>query len=189
MADDLVLKAGNEAAAAQREVVALVGAAVERHTVHGAGIINVHDVAVLRGAVGHGLGGAVLAQQAVDAGLDVRVAGGDVCLLDGQSGHIVRQGDIVLCSDAGAVTVCIQTVAVGEILVVKAVHRAVLRLGGGGGSGRGTGRRILLFGQGKAGCKDADRRRNGQKHAEQGFGRLFQEKTSCKKAAGSGCFR
>ena len=76
VADDLVLKAGDEAAAAQREVVALVGAAVERHTVHGAGIINVHDVAVLRGAVGHGLGGAVLAQQAVDAGLDVRVAGG-----------------------------------------------------------------------------------------------------------------
>ena len=24
---------------------------------------------------------------------------------------------------------------------------------------------------------------------KQGFGRLFQEKTSCKKAAGSGCFR
>ena len=170
MADDLVLKAGDEAAAAQREVVALVGAAVERHTVHGAGIINVHDVAVLRGAVGHGLGGAVLAQQAVDAGLDVRVAGGDVCLLDGQSGHIVRQGDIVLCSDAGAVTVCVQTVAVGEILIVKAVHGTVFRLGGGGGSSRGTGRRILLFGQREDGKDHAQGGGCRTQHAEQGFG-------------------
>ena len=171
MADDLVLKAGDEAAAAQREVVALVGAAVERHTVHGAGIINVHDVAVLRGAVGHRLGGAVLAQQAVDAGLDVRVAGGDVCLLDGQSGHIVRQGDIVLCSDAGAVTVCIQAIAVGKVLVVKAVHRAVLRDGRSGRSGRRRcGRSTLLFGQREDGKDHAQGGCCRTQHAEQGFG-------------------
>ena len=107
---------------------------------------------------------------------DTVLLSGVVYTARGQSGHIVRQGDIVLCSDAGAVTVCIQTVAVGEILVVKAVHRAVLRDGRSGRSRTGRsgrrrcGRSTLLFGQREDGKDHAQGGGCRTQHAEQGFG-------------------
>ena len=51
VADDLILKAGDEAAAAQGQAVVLSLAALESDTVHKALEVDIHDIAVLSSAI------------------------------------------------------------------------------------------------------------------------------------------
>ena len=174
MADDLILKAIDEAAAAQGQVVALIGAAGKGHAVHGAGIVDVHDVAALGGAAGHFLCGGVLRQQVVHLGLNVLRAGGDVRLFDGQGGVVVRQGHIVQRADVFQIAVGIDAAAVIKVLVVEILDLAV----GGYGRCGGSGRAALLPDQEKAGRDHAHGGQHGAQDAEQGFGVAFQRDTS-----------
>ena len=72
-ADKLVLKAGDEAARAEHEVVPRGGAAVELHVAQIAGVVDVDLIVELRGAVGDlDIAGGALAG-ALDFGADVVV--------------------------------------------------------------------------------------------------------------------
>jgi len=75
-------------------------------------------VAVSRGAVGDLPGGGVLAEHRIDLGLDVLLGRLDVCLFQRDGRIVLRQSDVVQRLDAGPIAVLIQTVAVGEVLVI-----------------------------------------------------------------------
>ena len=111
MADDLILKAGDEIAAAQGQVVVLGLAALKGDAVGKALEVDVHDVAVLGGAVAGQLTGVALlhplelgvhrrllhsmdrfldGQTVVSAQLDLRLDGD----LDGQGGALLVAGGI-----------------------------------------------------------------------------------------------
>ena len=171
VANDLVLKAVDERAAAQRQAVARVGAAGKGHAVHGAGVINVDGVAVGRGTVGHVLGGGVLAEQAVDLGLHVLAGGLYIGTLDRDGSVILRQGDIIQCPDALPVAVFIQTIAVSEVLVIVIRRGAQNTAGGLAGSGR---RAVGLA----AACR-AQSQSSGADQTERLGDATFQKNTSC----------
>ena len=118
MADDLVFKAVDESAAAQRQIVVLGAAAGELHVVHRADIVDVHGVAVGGSAVGDVLGGGMLAQQIADLLLHFLAGGLDVRALDGDGRKVFGQGHIVQSADALPVALLVQTIAVVEVLVV-----------------------------------------------------------------------
>ena len=118
MADDLVFKAVDESAAAQRQIVVLGAAAGELHVVHRADIVDVHGVAVGGSAVGDVLGRGILAQQIVDLLLHFLAGGLDVRALDGDGCKVFGQGHIVQSADALPVALLVQTIAVVEVLVV-----------------------------------------------------------------------
>ena len=118
VADDLVFKAVDESAAAQRQIVVLGAAAGELHVVHRADIVDVHGVAVGGSAVGDVLSGGILAQQIADLLLHFLAGGLDVRALDGDGCKVFGQGHIVQSTDALPVALLIQTIAVVEVLVV-----------------------------------------------------------------------
>ena len=118
VADDLVFKAVDESAAAQRQIVVLGAAAGERHVVHRADIVDVHGVSVGGSAVGDVLGGGILAQQIADLLLHFLAGGLDVRALDGDGCKVFGQGHIVQSADALPVALLVQTIAVVEVLVV-----------------------------------------------------------------------
>ena len=118
VADDLVFKAVDESAAAQRQIVVLGAAAGELHVVHRADIVDVHGVAVGGSAVGDVLGGGILAQQIADLLLHFLAGGLDVRALDGDGCKVFGQGHIVQSADALPVALLVQTIAVVEVLVV-----------------------------------------------------------------------
>ena len=171
VADDLVFEAVDEAAAAQRQAVAAVGAAREGYAVHGARVVDVDGVAVSRGAVGDLPGGGVLAEHRIDLGLDVLLGRLDVRLFQRDGRIVLRQGDVVQRLDAGPIAVLIQTVAVGEVLVIVIGCAAVDRDGLTAGSGRR-----------RAGLRAARRRqrqRTSAKKAERLRHKSFQLVPSC----------
>ena len=118
VADDLVFKAVDESAAAQRQIVVLGAAAGELHVVHRADVVDVHGVAVGGSAVGDVLGGGILAQQIADLLLHFLAGGLDVRALDGDGCKVFGQGHIVQSADALPVAFLVQTIAVVEVLVV-----------------------------------------------------------------------
>ena len=71
-ADKLFLESGDEAAGAQHQVVALGRAAVKGDAVLGAGIVDVHGIAVLGGTV-HADHAGVLLAQALDLAVDLLI--------------------------------------------------------------------------------------------------------------------
>ena len=113
----------------------------------------------------------VLAEQAVDLGLDVLLRRLDVRLFQRDGRIVLRQGDVVQRLDAGPIAVLIQTVAVGKVLVIVIGCAAVDRDGLTAGSGRR-----------RAGLRAARRRqrqRTGAKKAECLRHKSFQLVPSC----------
>ena len=84
VADDLILEAGDEAAAAQSQAVVLCLAALECNAVHKALEVDVNDVAVLSSALTGQLTGVALLHT-LQLGLDSLVRNSMDRLLDGQT--------------------------------------------------------------------------------------------------------
>ena len=68
-AHHLLFKAGDEHARADRQGLTLRGAALKGDAIHAAGVVQVYDIAVFNGAVGHILGGARALHIVLDAGV------------------------------------------------------------------------------------------------------------------------
>ena len=69
-ADELALEAGNKGVGAENKVLILRRAAVERNAVEQSGVVDVHGVAVLRGAL-HGNKTGILLAQALDVAVNL----------------------------------------------------------------------------------------------------------------------
>ena len=163
VAHDLLLKAGDEGAAAQGQVIALGGAAGKDHPVHRAAVVDVGDVAVLGGPAGHRLLDAVGLQQVIPLGLDLLLRGLDVRLFEGDGRVVLGQGDVIQRAHPFPVAVAGQALAVGKVLIVvvgggaqdlragglgRGRRSAAARRGHGEGKGRGQSRgRTKLFQQ------------------------------------------
>ncbi len=127
MPHDLILKAVDEASAAQRQAVAAVGAPAESHAVHRARIVDVDGVPVCGCPVGDLLFGGVLAQQVIDLRLHILFGGLHIRPGNGDGRIVLGQGDIIQCLDALPEAVLIQPVAVCKILIIVICRTAVGR--------------------------------------------------------------
>ena len=134
-ADHLILKTGDEGAAADDQGLVFGGAALKGDAVHGAGIVQVDGVAVLHGAVRHVLHGGGFVHVALDALVNV-LRGDLVQILDGLEAlvfaqlhvrlHIHQDGEFQVLADAHLVhLVDLGTVHHGQVVFF---HRLLIHV-------------------------------------------------------------
>ena len=168
MADDLREKIVDELRAAGLYALTAGCAAVKFLAVNAAGIVDVHLVSVLDGAVGDLLGLGVLGHDAVDLRLHVLIAHVGGAGGQGNGGVIGGQRYVIQRGDAVNVAVFSQALAVIDAL--RAGGCAGRRAGGSRRAG-GTG---CACAAGRAGCGIAAGKQTGAERGSQGGADKFR---------------